>query len=204
MRYKFQHHDFAFQLYIQLKDSQPAIWRRVIITVKYSFGQLHQVIQTAFSWQGHHLHMFNLSVLTDHGIDIIQFEPRLDDLAPITDSSLNEDEQTLIDYLEVGQSLEYHYDFGDDWIHNILVEGYLIQIKKQKYPACIDGQNHAAFEDVGGVFGYQHVVKVLANAEHEEYKQVKSWLKECYGAAKINKFDPRDFEAKKVKFNMDI
>lgn len=196
-------YDFAFQLHIQLRDSKPAIWRRVLVPADYNFGQLHQVIQAAFSWQGHHLHLFTLPVLTDHGIDQIQFETFHEGYEPLGVDSVNEIEHQLKDHLKVSTALDYHYDFGDDWIHDIVVEGYLIQLKRQKYPACIDGANHHAFEDIGGIWGYQHAVEILADPEHEEHKDLKAWLKANYGAAKVNKFDPTAFEAKKIRFNIE-
>lgn len=198
---KFQHYDFAFQLHIQLLDTKPAIWRRVLVPVDYTFGQLHQVIQQLFAWHNTHLHTFQLAVLVDNGMDILTFEPILQDFGPIVDDALDENLCLLKDYLKIGHHMQYHYDFGDDWIHEILVEGQIIQLKKQKYPACIDGGNHHAFEDIGGVYGYQNTVDILMNPNHDQHKDLKAWLKDVYGAAKINKFDPTFFDAKKIKFS---
>lgn len=197
MKKNFQQFRTVLQLYIELENSKPKIWRRVQVPVDYTFAQLHQVIQKAFGWEDQHLHLFNLLKLTDHGVELVQLGVKDNDFDSFALESLDENEYTLEDELELGMNFEYHYDFGDDWIHDILVEGVLIQGKKQKYPVCLAGENHHAFEDIGGVYGYQHALEVLNNPQH---KELKSWLKDCYGAAKINKFDPAFFDPKKIKF----
>ena len=202
MMKKFPAFELVFQFYIEIQGSQPKIWRRVQAPVDFTFGQLHQIIQASFDWEGHHLHLFSLRVLMDYGLDVVQFEAISDDYEPVQEGSLNENEQPLEKHLSIGTNFEYHYDFGDDWLHEILVEGILVKAKKQKYPVCISGENHAPFEDIGGIYGYEHAVDVLGNPSHEEYKDLKNWLKECIGTAKANKFDPKAFDPKKVKFDL--
>ncbi len=198
---QFLHYDFVYQLRIELKDSKPKIWRRIQVPVQFTFGQLHDVIQVAFGWENQHLHRFNVLVLADTGMNLVQFELRMEGMEPMAVESLDENIEILQKHLNVATHFEYHYDFGDDWIHEIFVEGLLVQTKKQKYPYCLEGENNHAFEDIGGVYGYQHALAVLADPQHEEHKELKAWLKECYGAAKVNKFDPYFFDPKKLKFN---
>ena len=40
---------------------------------------------------------------------------------------------------EMGVSAEYEYDFGDYWLHDVLLEGILLREKGEKYPKCIAG-----------------------------------------------------------------
>jgi hypothetical protein len=39
----------------------------------------------------------------------------------------------------------------------------------KKYPCCIDGQNHAPFEDIGGIFGYLDILDALQDPKHPRY-----------------------------------
>jgi hypothetical protein len=43
---------------IPLDVGPPAVWRRVHVPSAATLGVLHQVIQAAMGWQGHHLHSF--------------------------------------------------------------------------------------------------------------------------------------------------
>lgn len=52
--------DGVFTIKAQLKGiTKPPVWRRIRIVGGASFGQLHEALQAAFEWEGHHLHVFN-------------------------------------------------------------------------------------------------------------------------------------------------
>jgi len=37
-------------------------------------------------------------------------------------------------------SSKYEYDFGDGWVHEVLLEGILLKTKCVKYPTCLAGE----------------------------------------------------------------
>lgn len=47
-----------YQLKLVLADSDPAIWRRVVVDGAISLPELHDVIQAAMGWTNSHLHQF--------------------------------------------------------------------------------------------------------------------------------------------------
>jgi hypothetical protein len=49
-----------FTLKIELVDSMPLIWRRIVISGHASFATLHHVIQAAMGWHDAHLHEFRV------------------------------------------------------------------------------------------------------------------------------------------------
>src|SRR3990167_8316466 len=53
--------NMVMQFKITLNDSEPKIWRRIIVPKKYSFFDLHCAIQDAFGWTDSHLHGFYIS-----------------------------------------------------------------------------------------------------------------------------------------------
>jgi hypothetical protein len=66
-----------------------------------------------------------------------------------------------------GAPIEYEYDFGDRWEHQIAVVG--------REPAtdvfvCTDGEGHGVAEDVGGVFGWQ-ALKAAYRARNPDQEQ---------------------------------
>ena len=48
----------AYQLKIQIKESHPPIWRRVIIPAGLSFSQLSVLLNEVMGWCGYHLSKF--------------------------------------------------------------------------------------------------------------------------------------------------
>jgi len=89
----------------------------------------------------------------------------------------------------------YEYDFGDSWHHEIVFEGILLKEKTIKYPCCIGGQRACPPEDCGGVWGYENLLKIIANPNNDEYKSTIEWLSGWYG-----KYAPEAFDRKNIKF----
>ena len=49
-----------FQLHATLEDTDPPIWRRVLVPSYIHLEQLHDVLQCAMGWTDSHLHEFNI------------------------------------------------------------------------------------------------------------------------------------------------
>ena len=46
------------QLKISLKEIEPEIWRRFLVSSEISFHQLHEIIQEVMGWENYHLYSF--------------------------------------------------------------------------------------------------------------------------------------------------
>lgn len=68
----------------------------------------------------------------------------------------------------------YHYDFGDGWKHDIIVEK-IIDDYDVNYPVCLSGEGDAPPEDVGGEPGYEQFLAIIADKEHPNYKNLNLW-----------------------------
>ena len=102
-------------------------------------------------------------------------------------------------FMELGDTLEYEYDFGDGWSHKVILVGILLKEPGFKYPRCVDGQRACPPEDCGGVRGYEELLDVLADLSHEEYEGMVEWLK---GHAKNYwPYKPDEFKPASVKFD---
>ena len=64
--------------------------------------------------------------------------------------------------------MDYSYDFGDGWVHEIQLEKILPREKDTSYPLCIDGKRACPPEDCGGVWGYPYADQLL--------KMLSRWL----------------------------
>jgi hypothetical protein len=185
--------NLVFQFKITLQDIDPPIWRRIQVPAKYSFWDLHVAIQDAMGWFDCHLHAFRFK--KPHGKNVIEIGIPIDEAYDI-DIIPGWDEYIADHCVEPGKTIEYEYDFGDGWHHEILFEGILLKEKGVRYPICLDGERACPPEDCGGVPGYQNLIEILRNPGDEEYENTMEWLSEWYG-----RYDPEAFDAKGIKFD---
>jgi len=77
--------------------------------------------------------------------------------------------------LQVGDKFAYRYDFGDDWLHEVLVEQILEPVPKETYPKLIVEERACPPENCGGPPGYEYLLEVLQNPKDPEYKDLRKW-----------------------------
>ena len=158
-------------LHIQLLGiKKPPVWRRVTIPSGASFYKLHQAIQASFGWENYHLHEFRIA--SDPPIVIT--DPRMYD-EDFGDGYFFEEKRVKLNAFlkEKGDQMEYIYDFGDHWEHQIKVERVL---EGAPFISLVDAQGACPPEDCGGVPGYEYMKKVLASPNHEEHESMLEWL----------------------------
>lgn len=185
-----------YQFYISLREIEPPIWRRIQVPDTYTFWGLHVAIQDAMGWLDCHLHAFRLR--PKHKREIVEIgipNEAWDDLDTLPGWEIK-----ISTYLhEPGPWMEYEYDFGDGWVHDVLFEGILVKEKGARYPKCLGGERACPPEDCGSIPGYYELLEILKNPEHEEYEEMISWLK---GHLKnYYPYDPEAFEPEKVRFS---
>src|SRR5580658_1973033 len=107
-----------YQLKITLRWIKPTIWRRVVVRCDMTLDRLHQVMQKVMGWTNSHLHHFNAG-------DAFYGQP--DPEFPDMDSEeLNEKRFSLADMAPTEKNkFMYEYDFGDGWLHEVVVEKVL-------------------------------------------------------------------------------
>ncbi len=180
------------QFRITLKEISPPIWRRILVPEDYSFWDLHVAIQDAMGWLDYHLHVFRMKRRQGHKVMEIG----------IPDEDLCEGDPEIMPgwkipiakyFATLGMTAEYVYDFGDNWIHEVLLEGYLLKEKGVKYPRCIEGARACPPEDCGSGRGYYEILEILSDPTHDEYEQTLTWLGGGY--------DPDRFDPAAVKFD---
>lgn len=172
-----------YQLKISLKDIRPPIWRRARVPGAATLAGLHVVIQTVFGWTDTHLHAFYVGERR-YG------QP--DDLDDIVD-----DESTVTLAGVVGDRIKrfrYIYDFGDDWMHEIVVEKILPGDSGTLEIACLGGRRRRPPEDCGGPWGYYEFLEAVGDSNHPEHEEKLEWV----GGA----FDPEAFDLGSVNRNL--
>ncbi len=169
-----------YQLKVTLKHSKPPIWRRIQVKEDATLYKLHQTIQVAMGWTNSHLHQFIADGVyygeldTDVGFDVV-----------------SEDRTRLNKIVSaVKNKFVYEYDFGDGWVHEIVVEKILEPEAKTRYPRCITGKRNCPPEDVGGVWGYSGFLEAIQDKDHPEHEEYLEWIGDS--------FDPESFDLEEV------
>ncbi len=143
----------AMQLKITLQDSRPPIWRRVLVNSEATFWDLHSIIQDLFGWQDEHLHNFRPFYKGAKEKRVYFEVPRENDrigfITPriIRDANYDERQEKLTDWFDKKRNTYlYIYDFGDNWVHKIILEKTLDRndLKLAKY---LSGTRLAPKED---------------------------------------------------------
>ncbi|MFN4762085.1 plasmid pRiA4b ORF-3 family protein [Gillisia sp. Q332] len=184
--------EMAVQLKISLKNSKPPIWRRVLVKSSISFYELHYTIQIAMGWGNFHLYEFKIG---NYRIGIIDED--FDDPLSVSSDVIDATEITLDEVLSKGEvkSFTYEYDFGDGWIHSIVVEKTLPLDRDTYYPVCIKGKLACPPEDCGGLYGYYNLLEIISNKKHPEYEDMLEWMG--------GRFDPIEFEVEDVNVDLE-
>jgi len=146
-----------FQFRIDLKYMKPPVWRRIQVPENCTFYDLHFFIQDIFEWDNDHLHEFsrtdsrnNLSKLF-RGSDRIAIGMKEDPMGFPMDSDndvLDEKKEVVSDWFDMeNRTMDYVYDFGDDWQHTIKLEKILENDRNKKYPKLLESHGEAPQED---------------------------------------------------------
>lgn len=165
----------AVDVMIKLDLGATSASRRLIVPLGITFKELHQIIQIAFDWRDRHLYDFNLFDDAGHCVlNIISeyeevFEPRAD--CPM----LWDKDVWIDDYLKAGMKILYTYDYGDDWRHQLTVQGIVTDYDKN-YPICIMAEGNRPPEDVGGIPGFEAFQEIINDPDHPEHAEVKRWI----------------------------
>ena len=132
----------GYQLKITIKGSHPPIWRRVIVPGKIDFQDLDNIIEDLFGWT--HDHLYEFCDKTSGR----RFQPSDDEYFWETESV----ENLIDDCFIKGEKWTYTYDFGDDWVHDILIEDVVPY--KERYAKVIKSKGPYMIEDCGGLWGF--------------------------------------------------
>ena len=147
--------------------------------------RLHDVIQAVFDWRDYHLHQFEVG-------DRLYGAPEYDD-GDLTGKRLHSDRNVRLGAL-LDRGVErfvYRYDFGDDWVHVVTVDGVRDPDAGVEYPVLVDGARRAPPEDCGGPFAFPEFVEAMLDETHAAHADLWDW----YGGP----FDPDDLELDAVE-----
>lgn len=164
-------------LYVQLADIDPPIWRRLAVPGPRTLHALHGMLQAAMPWQDYHLYQFDIGGTRYE-------DPNPDDRDP----SAPDPRAVTLDQLDLvpGGRFRYTYDFGDDWLHDLTVEGVVPLPPDFLLPVCLGGARACPPEDCGGVGGYEELVATLRRPQSAAAREYREWLGRVYDPEELD------------------
>ena len=157
------------QLNITLVDSEPEVWRQVIVSAAVTLADLHGIIQGAMGWERSHDHSFQMGLGAEKSL-------------------LAEEKLLSVVLAKAGnRPIYYNYDSDNGWRHRLVAEPLsrsdLSNI--ESLPVCIAGEAACPPEESGGIWGYDQLLARLEDMEDPDYVD----LLDQYGDFDPNAFD---------------
>jgi Plasmid pRiA4b ORF-3-like protein len=171
----------VFQIKVTLMGIAPLIWRRVQ-TQDCTLADLHDLLQVTMGWDSEHLYRFIIG-----GVEYADLSMASDDDAQdVCETNLSD----ILPAHNRRPRFHYLYDFGDQWMHQLIVEERFPPEQGVKYPICMAGQRACPPEDCGGPWGYPDFVETISNADHRGHEETLEWVG--------GEFDPEKFDLESV------
>jgi len=166
-----------YLLHVQLAEIEPPIWRRLAVPGPRTLHALHGILQAAMPWQDYHLYQFEIGGTRYE-------DPNPDDRDP----SVPDPRGFTLDQLALVQCsrVQYTYDFGDDWLHDLTVEGVVPLPRDLLLPVCVGGARACPPEDCGGVGGYEELVAGVRRPQSAAAREFREWLGRVYDPEELD------------------
>lgn len=155
-------------LRIELKESDPLIWRVVEVPTSITLKVLHDIVQMTMGWLDYHLwemvigrETYGLPTDEDWGTAPRKVAEKL----------------RLRDVLVPGTTrIDYTYDFGDNWEHILIVSDVRPGDPVTPYPRFITGERNCPPEDCGGIPGFYEMLEARTDPSHPDHADIFEWL----------------------------
>ncbi len=162
----------VYQLKVTFKGIRPSIWRRFQIASTESLEDTHIVLQMVMGWTNSHLHEF-INGRDHYGVPDDEFPSDVCDEAKYRlDQVLKQEKDKLL----------YEYDFGDGWVHDVVLEKILPFKSGMDLPVCLKGSRACPPEDIGGIGGYAMFLEAISDPSHPEHEEMLDWIGGGYDA----------------------
>lgn len=174
-----------FSIRVSLEKAPFEISRQLEVPSNIRLDTLASCLVYAMGWEGNHLNQFKANG---------EFYEEVDEAGDafyreVGFKKKGQYEFTLKELLNrKGKSIIWEYDFGDSWEHSITLEDRRKKSAYEDYSVNImKGKNACPPENCGGVYGYKHLLDVLADPKSPEYMMMKNWVPRNFNPKKFNK-----------------
>ncbi len=175
------------RLRIILNDVDPQPMRQIEVPLKIRLDRLHEVVQAAMGWTDTHLYEFRAG---GAGWGVPDPDGFYDGPMPAKTTTL---QKVIAD--TGARTIQYVYDFGDDWDHSIRIEKVSEATPGANYPRLLKASGACPPEDVGGAPGYEEFLQALRDPEHQQHDDMVRWSG--------GPFDPDDARIDRIVERLD-
>lgn len=149
-----------YTLRVTLRGIKPAIYRKFCVPSNITLRHLSELLLELMGWMDEHLNQFRKA--DDFYAPAYQREPELPPVFGLSRTH-NQEDYTLSDILNIkGKSIEWEYDFGDSWYHDIRLSSISEYAEGEPLVTFIKGERECPPEDCGGIWGYQDLLAIYA------------------------------------------
>lgn len=215
-----------YQLYAELCDYEPKMWRRFQILNNITVARLGYIIMTMFEMQASHLFCFDVPVADNYNkhmgdhilydkygnvIDIFNGRPDLaklrvelqDEFGTIGfEGSIMDAAETKIKHVinHEQDTMIFSYDYGDGWQITLTLERIFEDkaLPGRELPRVLEGNGYGIIEDCGGPGGLEEIAKVFKKKKGSQYQEYCKWLNVEYLDLSVFDIDDMNFRLKKV------
>jgi Plasmid pRiA4b ORF-3-like protein len=168
---------------IELRHTDPLIWRHVEVPTSITLKSLHDIIQAVMGWFDSHLWEFTIGKQR-YGLPM--------DAGWGSEPCINAGKVRLRDILKARKAvIDYTYDFGDCWEHRLSVTDVRAGEPGVSYPRYIGGERNGPPEDCGGIPGFYELLEAIADPAHPSHAHLKEWADD---------YDPDSFDELPIKY----
>jgi len=165
-------------LAVTLRDSNPPIWRMIVVSSDTTLANLHVILQATMGWENAHMHEF---VIAKQRYGILHtgwtwFGPK-DEIRVQLGQVVRKPRTSFL----------YEYDFGDQWQHDVEFLNTVDPGLAHTNLSCLNGQGKCPPEDCGGIDAYQDMLCILDNPQHPDYPDVRQYLGKRFNPAAFSK-----------------
>ncbi len=163
----------TFKIRIAVKGTRPLVWRLLEVPSTMCFDTFHHVIQVAFGWSNAEDFEFNANgyLICNHC--------HHDRLATIPAK-----EVLLSDVLHQRlDKMHYTYNLFTSWLHVFRLDEILPYQGPQV--RCVDGKNACPIEDIGGIFGHNHLTRAYLS-DNPLIRRQLDWIDADYQPFSFN------------------
>jgi len=187
-----------YQIYAELADYEPEMWRRFQVIQNISIARLGYIIMTLFEMQASHLFCIEVpyrsnyiqhkekqgAPTTDELVTfirpVLRYEVQNEWSAEFVDvQSMDACSNKLYKVLEnEGDRASMQYDYGDGWEINLTVEKIFqdTELPGKELPRVLDGAGYGIIEDCGGTGGLEDIAEAFKKGSGEMYDTYSQWL----------------------------
>ncbi len=162
-----------YTLRIELKMSEPLVWRELEVPSSISLSSLAQAILLAMGWNEDHLHQFVGKKKNYYNTS--QNQPD----SPFT-MGVKDGSRYSISHLlqKVGDNTLFEYDYGDSWIHTVKLKAKADYASGEKQIVCLTaGENACPPDDCGGIYRYNYLLELMKKKPNSsELREFYDWM----------------------------